>query len=140
MKFLPPILSIFLALGILPCRASHSFNAAAPLVTGEGESNDVAPSLRDAPSPDKAPVVVILTSTYRQVNNHSHFVSTTAIVKKAFESGAPSICLNTREGAGGKDPARAQKKETLITYTVDGEKKQIIVPESQTLDFKKDLK
>ena len=67
-------------------------------------------------------------------------MDTTATVKKAFESGAPRIQLNTREGAEGKDPAYNQKKETLVTYTSDGEKKEIVIPEARTLDFKKDLK
>jgi len=109
-------------------------------VAVDNELNKVLADLHGASHPHHVPVVSILSATYREVADHSHSVDTTGIVKKAFESGAPHIRLTTREGAEGKDPAYNQKKETLITYTCDGEKKEAVFPESATLTFRKDLK
>jgi hypothetical protein len=109
-------------------------------VAVDNELNKVLADLHGASHPHHVPVVNILSATYREVADHSHSVDTTAVVKKAFESGAPHLRLTTKEGAEGKDPAYNQKKETLITYTSDGEKKDAVFPESATLNFRRDLK
>ena len=60
-------------------------------------------------------------------------------VRKAYESGVPSMKLNTEEAAAGVDPAPATPKRTIITYMINGQRKQKAFPEGTRLDFKADL-
>jgi hypothetical protein len=83
--------------------------------------------------------VGIISATYRDVK-HKHTFDITLRVRQKFESGAESLIMNTREAADGKDPSVGRAKETLLIYTVDGERRQIIIPEGRVLNFKEDLK
>ena len=60
-------------------------------------------------------------------------------IRKVFESGTPTIKLNTDDGAAGVDPAPYTPKETTITYTINGQRKQKTFPEGRNLNFKEDL-
>ena len=60
-------------------------------------------------------------------------------IRKALESGASIIKLNTEEGAAGVDPAPFTPKETTITYTINGQRKQKTFKEGHNLNFKDDL-
>jgi len=68
-----------------------------------------------------------------------HSADITTNLRRALESGVNSIILSNVEAAGGMDPALNIRKETVITYTVNGERKQKIFPEDYTLSFKDDL-
>jgi len=83
--------------------------------------------------------VGIVSATYRDVKR-KHTFDITVRVRQLFESGAESLMMNTQEAAGGKDPSLGRAKETLLVYTVDGERKELIIPEGRVLNFKEDLK
>jgi len=60
-------------------------------------------------------------------------------LRKALGAGATAIRLDTTEGAAGVDPAPRTRKETTITYTINGQRKQKTFPEGKILNFKEDL-
>ncbi|TLD70287.1 hypothetical protein FEM03_13970 [Phragmitibacter flavus] len=64
----------------------------------------------------------------------------TKALQKAMESGAPTIKLHRDDAAGGEDPAPLVRKETLITYTINGHRKQRTFDEGHKLNFKYDLR
>src|SRR5262249_37684715 len=66
--------------------------------------------------------VGIISAIYRDVK-HKHNFDITLRVRQMFESGAESLMMSTREAADGKDPSVGRAKETLLVYTVDGERK-----------------
>lgn len=67
------------------------------------------------------------------------FLNITTNLRKAMDSGAASIKLNDDEAGGKKDPAPYAPKDTTITYTINGERKQKTFPEGYNLNFKEDL-
>lgn len=85
-----------------------------------------------------APGVVILSATYWNVSR-TRSVDTTDIVRKAFNSGLSALQMNTREGAGGLDPARTERKETVISYYFQGQVKEKVFAEAARLHFARDL-
>jgi hypothetical protein len=66
-------------------------------------------------------------------------VDTTPILRNALETGSNRLRLNTREGAAGKDPAYLAKKQTVIFYEINGQRKEKAFPEAYTLNFHRDL-
>ena len=60
-------------------------------------------------------------------------------IRKALEAGTPTIKLTTADGAAGVDPAPFTLKETTITYTINGQRKQKTFPEGHKLNFKEEL-
>ena len=67
------------------------------------------------------------------------FMDVSRNLRKAMESGATSIKLNDDEAGGKKDPAPYAPKDTTITYTINGQRKQKTFPEGYNLNFKEDL-
>jgi hypothetical protein len=82
--------------------------------------------------------LTILSASYGSPTK-KRFTDTTKNLRKVFESGTPTIKLNTDEGAAGVDPAPFTPKETTITYTINGQRKQKTFPEGYKLTFKDDL-
>ncbi len=82
--------------------------------------------------------LTILSAIYRRQGSRGG-VDTTRILREALERGDDRIVLNTRFGAGGEDPAPAAPKETVIVYSLRGEKKEKVFPENHALVFKEDL-
>lgn len=80
----------------------------------------------------------ILSSRYMDLEKQRS-VDTTPILRKALETGFPRITLNTRVGAGGQDPAYLAKKQTVIIYEIDGQRKEKTFPEAYDLNFRRDL-
>jgi len=60
-------------------------------------------------------------------------------LRKAMRDGQTTITLNTTDAASGSDPAPFTKKETVITYTINGQRKQKTFSEGHNLNFKDDL-
>ena len=89
----------------------------------------------DKPSGDAKAGLVIVTALYRSVGSH-RTIDVTRVLRKALKSGEATIKLNTASLAGGVDPARRMPKETLITYTINGEQKEKIFLEGEVLNFK----
>jgi hypothetical protein len=63
----------------------------------------------------------------------------TEMVRTVFDSGAATITLSGRELRTG-DPAPGTRKVAVITYTVNGKRKEKTFPENTILDFKKELR
>ena len=61
-------------------------------------------------------------------------------VRQVYLAGLPTLTLNTRDGAEGKDPAPAVPKQTTIIFTIRGQSKTKTFPEGYQLNFKKDLR
>jgi len=80
----------------------------------------------------------ILSATYG-VHDKNKTIDITETLRKALRAGAKQIKLNTQDGAGGKDPAPFAPKATVITYTINGQRKEKTFPEGQMLNFKDDL-
>lgn len=62
----------------------------------------------------------------------------TSHVRAALDSGQPSIVLGNRELGG--DPAGGVRKSVIVTYSVNGKRKQKTLLADTILDFKKDLR
>ena len=67
-------------------------------------------------------------------------VDTTKRIQAVYDSGEPSLALNVRETAEGKDPAPSLGKETTITYIISGKRKTKTFREGYNLVFKDDLR
>ena len=67
------------------------------------------------------------------------FSDITKNLRKAMESGATVIKLNTEEGAAGVDPVPSNPKETRIVYTINGERKEKTFKEGYNFNFADDL-
>ena len=63
----------------------------------------------------------------------------TSAVRAAFDSGAATFPLSGREMSTG-DPAPGTKKVAVVTYTVNGKRKEKTFPENTVLDFKRELR
>ena len=63
----------------------------------------------------------------------------TAAVRSAFDSGAATIILSGKE-LGTGDPAPGTKKVAVITYTVNGKRREKTFPENMVLELKKELR
>jgi hypothetical protein len=63
----------------------------------------------------------------------------TAAAQAALDSGAATIVLSGKELRTG-DPAPGTRKVAVITYTVNGKRKEKTFPENTILDFKKELR
>ncbi|MDR3401727.1 MAG: hypothetical protein P4L99_04435 [Chthoniobacter sp.] len=98
------------------------------------ENHDVGDKSTAAVSGELA----IISATYGEVSGHRS-ADITGHIKKVFQSGQPTLKLNTRFGADGKDPAPAVLKQTTITYSIGGQTKKKTFPESYDLKFKEDL-
>ena len=62
----------------------------------------------------------------------------TAAIRAAMDSGQPTMFLDN--GQLGGDPAPGTKKVVVITYTINGKKKDKTFKADTALDFKKDLR
>lgn len=82
--------------------------------------------------------LTILSAIYRRQGSRGG-VDTTRILRGALERGDTRIVLNTRFGAEGEDPAPSALKETAIVYSLRGERKEKVFPESHELVFEEDL-
>lgn len=61
-------------------------------------------------------------------------------VRKFFESGGTKLRLHKDEAPfGGVDPAPGVEKSTVITYFINGQRKEKTFKEGHRLDFKEDL-
>lgn len=82
--------------------------------------------------------LVIVSASYESTDRKRK-ADITKNVRKEYEAGKPTLKMNTAEGAANVDPAPFVPKQTTITYMKNGQKKEIIIPEGKTLNFKEDL-
>ena len=85
-----------------------------------------------------APALVIISAIYGELSTN-HTINVKATILKAMNGGATDIRLSREEAGGGIDPARFRHKQTIITYTINGEHKKKTFDENYKLNFKKDL-
>ncbi|HRQ90464.1 MAG TPA: hypothetical protein PLA50_16840 [Bacteroidia bacterium] len=91
-----------------------------------------------AGEPQASKKLAIHSAVYRKQGSRTG-IDTTRILREALERSDDRIVLNTRFGAGGEDPAPSVAKETVIVYSIRGERKEKVFPESYELVFKEDL-
>ena len=60
-------------------------------------------------------------------------------LQDALASRETAVTLEVHGAAKGADPAPGTSKETLITYTVNGQRKEKTFPDGHKLNFTKDL-
>jgi hypothetical protein len=82
--------------------------------------------------------LLILSASYGD-QKKKRSIDTTKNLRKALEAGQAGIKLNTTDGAAGVDPAPFAPKETIITYSINGQRKQKTFREGHSLNFKDDL-
>ena len=63
----------------------------------------------------------------------------TAAVRALMDAGQPTMFLDGRQ-LGGGDPAPGTRKVVVVTFTINGKKKEKTFNENTPLDFKKDLR
>jgi hypothetical protein len=81
----------------------------------------------------------ILSASFGAHEKH-RTIDTTEILREALREGKKTLRLDTKDGAGGKDPAPFVPKETVVTYSFEGERKQKTFKEGYNLNFETDLK
>jgi hypothetical protein len=89
-------------------------------------------------SPTGIPGLEILFVQYRTLDK-TKLVDVTSHIREVIASGAQTLHLTTRLGAGGKDPAMVEKKEMVFVYSRDGQNREKAFPEAYQMNFKRDL-
>lgn len=82
--------------------------------------------------------LVIVSASYESADRKRK-TDITKNVRKHFDAGTPTLKMNTAEGAANVDPAPFVPKQTTIIYMKNGQRKELILPEGKTLNFKEDL-
>jgi hypothetical protein len=80
---------------------------------------------------------VILSATYGQLDK-KRTQDVTDQLRRALRAGQETLKLNN-ELTGGKDPAPYAHKETKVIFSINGDRKEKVFSEGQTLNFKEDL-
>jgi len=83
--------------------------------------------------------VTITSATYADPSGR-HKQDITKHIRQVYKAGLPTMILDTRDGAEGKDPSPGVQKQTTIIFTIRGQTKTKTFPEGYQLNFKKDLK
>jgi hypothetical protein len=100
----------------------------------------LAAAQSNADATTSAPVQLQIESATYGHHQTKRVADVTVAVRSALESGSRSITIATKDlGLQGADPSPGAHKTAVITYTINGRRKQKIVDENTVLDFK-DLK
>jgi len=81
----------------------------------------------------------ILSASYGSHEKH-RTVDTAEMLRRALREGKATLKLDNSLCEGGKDPAPFVPKTTIVTYSVDGQRKQKTFKEGYELNFDTDLK
>lgn len=83
--------------------------------------------------------MVILSAVYG-IPSQNRVVDITKQLQTALAAKQSGVTLEIRGAAAGIDPAPGMAKQTLITYTLNGQRKQKTFPDGYKLRFAADLK
>ena len=82
--------------------------------------------------------IVIISAVYG-IPAQNRVVNITKRLQDALASRETAVTLEIHGAAKGADPAPGMSKQTLITYTVNGQQKQKTFPDGHKLNLSKDL-